>query len=81
MEQLEHHWEQLYSARHHLQQSSPGEVWGTRGDGSGDSSVQVSLGAAHGVSLLHAPHSDRATVVAWQHRPLRCTWHKEKVEG
>lgn len=78
MEQLEHHWEWLHSARHHVQQSSAGEVWGTRVDGSADSSVQVSLGAAHGVPLLHAPNRDRATMVD---SPLRCTWHKEKVEG
>lgn len=81
MDQLEHHWERQDSARHHLWQSSAGEVWGTRVDGSGDSSVQVSLGAAHGVFLLHAPHRDSATVVAWHDGPLRCTWHKGKVEG
>lgn len=50
-------------------------------DGSGDSSVQVSLESAQGVSLLHVPHRDKATMVAWQDGPLRCTWHKGKVEG
>lgn len=48
------------SARHHLQQSSAvgaygGQAGKTHVDISGDSSVQVSLGVAHGVSLLHAP--------------------------